>query len=702
MTGYVEYIRATGAQVIKTGFVPNGNTTIEAEWEPENTTNNQCLCSTRSAVSSTDTGAYCVFYLVQSGFDGAYRYDHYGSSINVEADTSARVTVETTKTSITIGGVTKTVPQSTRTSPVQMFLLASNSDTSGNNFGNYLRGKVYGFKIWDNGTLVRDFRPYEQNGVYGLFDEVNGKFYDSDTSTPLMGPLKRIEYIEGSNNSSSGIGQYIDTGVYPTGQNTKMIVDVQALGAYPVCVFGSRNSGSSNATQNFTLFAFDENGYRFDYMGGAHTLSADMSARHTIEGGPGYAEIDGTRITFTKINRNCSYSLYLTSVNTSGVYDRRSRIRIYGCKIYDGDTLIHDYIPYKSGDMPGLWDLIEHEFRPSQSTLEYIPGPVLSRATWVSDGSTVRVDEDVMEGSSLTPPDITKPGFRTDWYLDGVLVDFNSFVMPDHDVEFMASYYPLIVTLYLYDTGGLNIVEKNVGDLYILPEGKGSRGEFIGWMFNGELVTAITVPESSTTLFARYKESGTIIQIGFVSIQPNPSYVGETLLVSASVSAISTDVPLWTDMAITAESGLPMSSPYQVQIWDTSQPGPLAVFDGDGIKTTGMDVPPLEAQDTPLPRIGMWSEDISDSEGSCDFVIHGSGSEVYTSSIVVYSSEDVQIREAEIIYRNGNTSETQIATSSNDRIQFPSGTYTSFDIRVLRISKPYSHVRILNVAPGGA
>lgn len=704
MTGYVEYVRATGAQYIRSGFIPNGNTTVEIDWEPESITLNQALCCTRGAVSSGDSGAFAIFYLVQEGY-GYYRFDHYGASKQINpSDMSARQTITTTKTSITVGDATATVPQSSSTSPLQMFLMASNSNSSGTSFGNYMRGRLYRFRIWDNGTLVRDFRPYEQNGVYGLMDDVNGTFYDSDSGTPLMGPLKKIEYIQGSDGGEpgSGVGQYIDTGVKPSGQNTKIIADVQALGTYPEAVFGSRNSGGASASQNYTLFAIDSSGFRFDYMGSTRTINTDMSNRHTIEVGPGYFDIDGTRSTFSKVNRTNSYPLYLTSVNSSGVYDRRAHIRIYGCKIYDGDTLIHDYIPYKSGETPGLWDSIEREFKSSQSTLEYVAGPVLAKVTWTSEGSVVRVDEDVIEGSSLKPPDITKPGFRTDWYLDGVLVDFNSFVMPSYDVEFEASYYPLIVTLYLYDTGGLSIVEKNVGDLYTLPEGKGSRGEFVGWMFNGELVTAITVPESSTTLFARYKESGTIIQIGFVSIQPNPSYVGETLLASASVSTISTDVPLWTDLKITAESGLPMSSPYQAQIWDTSQPGPLAVFEGDGIKTTGRDVPPIEAQDTPLPRIGIWSDSISDSEGLCDFVIHGSGSKSYTSSVVVYSSEEVQIREAEITYHNGSVSETQTVTSSTDRIQFPSGTYTSFDIRILRVSKPYSHVRILSVVPGGA
>lgn len=38
--------------------------------------------------------------------------------------------------------------------------------------------RVYGCKIWNDGTLVRDFVPaYDGNGTIGLFDKVNEKFY---------------------------------------------------------------------------------------------------------------------------------------------------------------------------------------------------------------------------------------------------------------------------------------------------------------------------------------------------------------------------------------------------------------------------------------------------------------------------------------------------------------------------------------------
>lgn len=36
--------------------------------------------------------------------------------------------------------------------------------------------------MWDNGVLIRDWRPVVQDGVVGLFDEVQGEFYAPDVA----------------------------------------------------------------------------------------------------------------------------------------------------------------------------------------------------------------------------------------------------------------------------------------------------------------------------------------------------------------------------------------------------------------------------------------------------------------------------------------------------------------------------------------
>jgi len=67
--------------------------------------------------------------------------------------------------------------------------------------------RVYAFKMWNNGTLVRDFVPVRQNstGKYGMLDLVNGVFYgnantSSGTTDFTPGPI-----VDNQNSSIPGM-----------------------------------------------------------------------------------------------------------------------------------------------------------------------------------------------------------------------------------------------------------------------------------------------------------------------------------------------------------------------------------------------------------------------------------------------------------------------------------------------------------------
>ena len=66
------------------------------------------------------------------------------------------------------------------TNPLRIFGDAQYSDASVRFLGN-----LYGMKIWENNELVRDFIPVKRDydGIYGLLDRVNNKFYRSMSST---------------------------------------------------------------------------------------------------------------------------------------------------------------------------------------------------------------------------------------------------------------------------------------------------------------------------------------------------------------------------------------------------------------------------------------------------------------------------------------------------------------------------------------
>ena len=49
---------------------------------------------------------------------------------------------------------------------------------------------IYGIKCWNNGVLERDFVPAKKNGIYGLYDKVNKRFWRSDTGVDFLGKDK--------------------------------------------------------------------------------------------------------------------------------------------------------------------------------------------------------------------------------------------------------------------------------------------------------------------------------------------------------------------------------------------------------------------------------------------------------------------------------------------------------------------------------
>ena len=56
----------------------------------------------------------------------------------------------------------------------------------------YNRAKlyIYGIKCWNNGILERDFVPAKNDGIYGLYEKVNKKFWRSSSGVDFLGKDK--------------------------------------------------------------------------------------------------------------------------------------------------------------------------------------------------------------------------------------------------------------------------------------------------------------------------------------------------------------------------------------------------------------------------------------------------------------------------------------------------------------------------------
>lgn len=209
----------------------------------------------------------------------------------------------------------------------------------------------------------------------------------------------QVEYIQ-----SSGT-QYINTGFNPN-QNTRLVFDFEALSTAASFYFGARESTS--ALQ-----------YGFCHTA-ATTVRSDLGAaqvsqtvgtvlqRVVIDKNKTVCRYGGFTLTNTSVTFQCPYPVFLLAMNTKGTAGSLISGRLYACQIYDGDTLVRDFVPAKnSGGTVGLYDMVNGVFYTNAGTGTFTEGPTMQYADretkkWYLGAGTVMMTNLVPEGSFET------------------------------------------------------------------------------------------------------------------------------------------------------------------------------------------------------------------------------------------------------------------------------------------------------------
>lgn len=117
--------------------------------------------------------------------------------------TSGSFEIDFNKNSVKINSTNKTISSATFQSSHNL-LIASTFTNSGssdyedseNRDVRRFSGKIYWFKIYDDGTLVRDYVPAQriEDGAVGLYDKVSGLFYENN-GTGTFGAGPEVGYV---------------------------------------------------------------------------------------------------------------------------------------------------------------------------------------------------------------------------------------------------------------------------------------------------------------------------------------------------------------------------------------------------------------------------------------------------------------------------------------------------------------------------
>lgn len=241
--GYTElsYIESTGTQYVDTGFKPNQDTRVVADFE--------CFSGSVHPQVFGASGSSYANSLMFLGYKDLSKFLSYynGTRIDYTADISGRHVIDANKNIFTLDGdyTIASYTIATFTSTQNMFLFAYNNNGSAANLG---KTRIYSCQIYDNGIVVRDFIPcINESEKIGLYDAVNGVFYgNAGTGEFVAGDTiqSETEYTEVTGYFASPLGNMGDESYTVSDQNFANVALVKGGGGVSVKAGDTSASGA--------------------------------------------------------------------------------------------------------------------------------------------------------------------------------------------------------------------------------------------------------------------------------------------------------------------------------------------------------------------------------------------------------------------------------------------------------------------------
>ncbi len=248
--------------------------------------------------------------------------------------------------------------------------------SNGTGTGNPLKGRLYGFQIYEEGVLMHDYAPICQGGTYALVDKVTGKtlekassskdFTGSTANEALDDAFFSAEMRDEDAYIESDGTQAINLGYYTTPE-TRYEIDYQmtaiagqmrpfgeAGGAFSAELYiqGTATGSGNVAFGAGNTWIVQPSGVASDLE--RHVAVLDIANRECGYSGKGLYAFDSK----TVCSKTATIPMWLFAKGTSadGSFEKCAKMKLYAFRIYESGALVHEYLPYKDGDTVGLYD----------------------------------------------------------------------------------------------------------------------------------------------------------------------------------------------------------------------------------------------------------------------------------------------------------------------------------------------------------
>lgn len=389
----LDYIEASGAQYIDTGYLANSNTKIELDF----TLSSVASSAVFGGRAGPEANSFTIWSCVTTSSNKS-RFDYTLTGANnilgqvLTLDT--RYTFLKDKEKNYIDGVALSsngVKEYTTSYPAYLFAV-----NSAGTAGYFHSGRMYYCKVWDNDVLVRNFVPAlrKADNKPGMYDFVTNTFFinqgtDTDFTyaypiKPLSNSLTRmiktvrikpykceLEYIE-----STGT-QWFDTGISATGDSYE--ADYKLRTSNNTFII----AGARSETQHLNLGQFEAGSTQRLYLAYYDTYwqsgtqpitpNTEFVTHAVLKYGEQYAMLNGTKICAnTHTGREViNLNIYLLKRNYYGETDTIAPMkgRLYFFKLWRNGVLVRDYIPVKDmNDVVCLYDKVSGTLYYNQGT----------------------------------------------------------------------------------------------------------------------------------------------------------------------------------------------------------------------------------------------------------------------------------------------------------------------------------------------
>lgn len=254
---FLEYIITDGNSCIDTEFCPSENTYIEYTFEivkaPPQAWNG--LFGSRQDTAYYAYNIFCRNSLNLRLDYGRYEEASYQTSLNT------KYTIKAGLGEIYINDelVKSYTPQLQGTSPYPMYL--GNFNNKGTPYATGTAQRIYPCPIYENGVLVRDFKPcIAPNGQVAMYDEVNKKYHYNAGTGELKAGGRFVKSILFDGAS------YIDTGMKHQTCDIECDIRFEETGTRQLMGFGAGTGQYWGAGASGT----------FDYMNGTNALDRTL------------------------------------------------------------------------------------------------------------------------------------------------------------------------------------------------------------------------------------------------------------------------------------------------------------------------------------------------------------------------------------------------------------------------------------------